>query len=197
MDRPSGSAILIGLASQDSAVSRAAAVALMSLVRDEGSDPVVTLPQRAVTVLEAQWHPVTDRDELLIDLRRAMVDPSTDLLTVNLLAYALASAGEDGVTELVGLLDHSDFSIRSYAAEGVGSLDNRARWAIPALCRRLERARADWAGFTLIRALGNIGGQEAINVLQSVTKRARQSASPDIHLLEAVESALAAAITQE
>jgi HEAT repeat protein len=126
-----------------------------------------------------------------------MADPKTNLLEVNLLGYALAAAGEDGVTKLLELLGHDDFSVHTYAAEGLGSLGNRARRAVPALCRALEHSAADWTGFTIIRALGNIGGPRAVAALQTVAAAARRVNPPDGPLVQALEGALAAALAQE
>jgi HEAT repeat protein len=156
------------------------------------------LPQRTVAILEEEWRACGEtRSDLIASLVRTMSSRDTDLVSVNVIAYALASAGEDGVTELIGLLSHSDFAVRTYAAEGLGSLDNRARWAVPKLARILERSGANWTGFTVMRALGNIGGTEAIAILQSVAARARASEHTDEHLLSAVEAALASALLQQ
>ena len=153
--------------------------------------------QRFIRVFEEEWRALEcERDDAVRALARAMADSKTGLLEVNLLAYALASAGEDGVTELLELLRHEDFSVHTYAAEGLGALDNRARWAVPALCRALERSAADWTGFTIIRALGNIGGERAIAVLQSVAAAARRADPADQLLVQALEAALAAALAE-
>lgn len=189
--------LLIELSSADASTRRRAAGEILSRTHEEGFDEVEALPQRTVRLFEEQWRSLASRrDDLIASLSRLIVDRETDLLSVNLLAYALASAGEDGVAELLQLLEHPDFPVRTYAAEGLGSLDNRARWAVPALCRFLDRSAADWTGFTIIRALGNIGGVQAIAVLQSIAGDARRRAPPDEELLHALEGALSVALSQ-
>ena len=185
------------LSSLDPAVRQRAAAAVMARSRDRDPAGVLATHQQFIRIFEEEWRALeSDREDAVLALARTMVDPKTGLLEVNLLAYALASAGEDGVTELLELLRNEDFSVHTYAAEGLGSLDNRARWAVPALCSALERSAADWTGFTIIRALGNIGGPRAIAVLQSVAATARHVDPPDKQLLRALEGALATALSQ-
>jgi len=148
-------------------------------------------------VLAEEWQRIgAERERVIGELARAMVDRKTDLVAVNVLAYALATAGEDGLTELLPLLSHETFWIRAYAAEGLGSLDNRARWAVPALCQALSACISDWTAYTIMRALGNIGGDDAMLILQAIGRRARSAQTPDKHLIEAIEAALAAAYMQ-
>jgi HEAT repeat protein len=151
-----------------------------------------------VQFLEEAWRASElDRQDLVQRLARKMADPITNLLEVNLIAYALASAGEDGVTALLDLLSHKDFAVHGYAAEGLGSLDNRARWAVPALCRALERSYTQWSADIIVRALGNIGGDQAIAALQSLAASARGVESPTHHLVQGLEAALASAFLQD
>ena len=188
---------ILDLASADQAVRRRAAVQLLEKTSSDGANETEPLAQRTVSLLTEEWASITaDRENLTRSLSRIIADRQTDLLSVNVLAYALASAGEDGVTELLALLEHDDFSVNTYAAEGIGALDNRARWAVPALIRFLERADQPWTRYTIIRALGNIGGAEAISILQAVASVARQQAPVDDDLLRSLESALVSALVQ-
>lgn len=194
--RPTQTALL-RLASSDETVRRKAVLELVAKDLNDGAEETQPFAQRTVSLLEDEWASITsEKDRVIGSLSRIIADPQTDLLSVNILAYALASAGEDGVTELLGLLEHDDFSVNTYAAEGIGALDNRARWAVPALIRFLERAHQPWTHDTIIRALGNIGGAEAISVLQAVAAGARQQAPVDDDLLRSLEGALASALVQ-
>jgi hypothetical protein len=155
------------------------------------------LYQRLTAMLAEDWRAITQpREPIIKALATAMADPETDLLVVNVLAYALATAGEDGLTELLPLLSHEDFSVRAYAAEGLGSLDNTGRWAVPALHRALAACQSDWEAYTIIRALGHIGGGEATAVLEGLAERERRRTPQDGPLLEALEQALAAIRSQ-
>lgn len=192
-----GSTALLRLASSDQAVRRRAAFEIINRTRSDAAEEIQPLAQRAVSVLSEEWRSITDqKDRIIGALSETIADPKTDLVSVNILAYALASAGEDGVTELLGLLEHDDFSVNTYAAEGIGALDNRARWAVPAIIRFLERARQPWTRNTIIRALGNIGGADSISRLQALASRARQQDPADDELLQSLESALATALLQ-
>jgi hypothetical protein len=87
--------------------------------------------------------------------------------------------------------------VRTYAAEGLGSLDNRARWAVDELCCFLDRSEADWTGFTVIRALGTVGGEKAVQKLQARAAEAHREDPPDSYLLQALEAAISRAFLQE
>jgi len=136
-------------------------------------------------------------DTVIKGLLAAMVADTTDLLAVSIIGQAIATAGEDGLTELLPLLSHDTFWIRAYAAAGIGSLDNSARWAVPSLGRALSRSSLDWTGYTIIRALGNIGGPTALDFLQKLAIEQRVASPLDPHLLQALEEALASARSQE
>jgi hypothetical protein len=188
---------ILGLASSLPTDRQRAAADVMKRARgDELS--ALSLHRRFTAVLAADWRLLPQPHEPIIKaLSSAMGNPTTDLLVVNILAYALAAAGEDGLTELLPLLSHEVFWVRAYAAEGLGSLDNKGRWAVPALCRALESCQLDWTAYTMIRALGNIGGTQATAVLESMAAKHRGDSPPDPYLLEALEGALAAARAQE
>lgn len=166
-------------------------------MRNHDTEEVEPFSQRMVEILATEWASIgSEKDAVISGLANVFADSETDLLSVNIIAYALASAGEDGVTELLRLLEHQDFSVNTYAAEGIGALNNRARWAVPALVRSLGRARQPWTHFTVIRALGSIGGTHAISSLQSLARAARDDKRPDEDLLRSLEAALSAALLQ-
>ncbi len=88
------------------------------------------------------------------------------LLTIEIAAIALATEGEDGLTELLRWRSHRDFAIRSKVAIGVGSLGPRASWTVPTLVRWLSREPMDLIQADLVRALGRIGGRDAMAALR-------------------------------
>jgi len=191
------SATLLRLSSSDEAVRRRVVLEIIRKTRSDDSEEIRPLAQRTVALLSEEWESITSQKERIIrSLSATMADPRTDLISVGILAYALASAGEDGVTELLGFLEHDDFSVNTYAAEGIGALDNRARWAVPALIRSLGRAEQPWTRTIIIRALGNIGGTDSVSKLQAIATVARQQNPPDDDLLRSLESALASALVQ-
>jgi HEAT repeat protein len=186
------------LASDNPAARCRATADIMDQESTSSSSDDVPLHQRMIRRFEEEWRLVgPNREALVSQLARLFATPGTSLLQVNLLAYALASEGEDGATELISLLGHDDFSVHTYAAEGIGALDNRARWAVPALLHALEQPSTSWTRDVIVRALGNIGGREALAALQSLAARARRAGSAEQQFLEALDAALAAALTQD
>ena len=193
----SASEVLRALATREPATQRRAAADVIRQARmaDPGD---AELRNKATALFARGWRELGPEQEVVLGvLVDALSDPATDLLVVNILAYAVASAGEDGLTELLSLLKHEDFAVRAYAAEGLGSLDNSARWAVPHLCRALGSAPSEWNTYVIVRALGNIGGGRALGVLQALADRERSAAKPDGIMLQVVEAALASALSQE
>jgi len=127
-----------------------------------------------------------DRAPLIAKLVEAMKDSSTDLLTVNVLGIVIAGAGEDGVTELIPLLQHDDYVVRGYAAEGIGSLYASARWALPMLEFALHSDALGMAS----RAIAKIGGREAIRIFEEQLAVAREF-PPNPNSIEFYETMLA------
>lgn len=134
------------------------------------------------------------RIAIIAALVEAIQNLTTDLLTVNALAYVIAAAGEEGVTELLPMLRHPDFAVRGYAAEGLGSLDSAARWAVPALIDALAEEEG-WPWSIMLRALGNIGGRDAVTALEAMMADARRHGM-DIGSVKELEAALASAYAQ-
>lgn len=175
---------------------RAAFVVLHRVKEIKGDE--LSLQQKMNVILREDWRGLPDsHDELIKGLVVAMVADTTDLLAVSIIGQAIATAGEDGLTELLPLLSHDAFWIRAYAAAGIGTLDNGARWAVPSLCRALSLSDLDWTGQTIIRALGSIGGPAALDFLHELAIEERASSPLDLPLLQALEEALASARSQE
>jgi hypothetical protein len=188
---------LVGLASSVTQVQTGAAEEVMRRARNVLPAGLPT-HLRIAAVLEEDWRSLQgSREPVISALASAMSDAKTDLLVVNILGVALATAGEDGVIELVPLLSHEVFWIRAYAAFGIGSLERTSRWAVPLLLRALDGPPSDWTAYTIIRALGTIGGRHATSALESMAGQHRHVLPPDQHLLQALEEALASARLQE
>ena len=152
---------------------------------------------RLGSVLLEEWRAVGTRSPLLVaPLVQALCqDPA--LHTMEVIALALALQGEDGVTELVELLDTSDFAVRAKAANAIGALRKSARWAVPKLLRALQAESNGIVTFSLLNALGRIGGKEALAALEAMYSAQCESAAPDQHVIDALEDALALARVKE
>lgn len=118
------------------------------------------------------------------------------LIGMEVMAMALASEGEDGLSELIGLLESDDFIFRHKAAVGFGALGRTERWAVPVLLRALKREPESLIVSNIVAALGRIGGQKAEGVLEALYAQQRASDQPDPLLVQQLEEALSHARTQ-
>ncbi len=118
----------------------------------------------------------------------------SDLLTMDALAMALATQGEDGAGELLPLLKSEDFTIRHMAAVGLSLLDRSGRWAVQTLLQALAEEDQPLIVANLTAALGRIGGQGAILGMARMLEDIRRSSEPDANRCELIEEGLRAAI---
>ncbi|MHA1730904.1 MAG: HEAT repeat domain-containing protein [Promethearchaeota archaeon] len=82
-------------------------------------------------------------------------------------AQALGSIGDPSTTRgLVEALSDPDGRVRKYAAESIGKIGAAARDAVPSLVRAYEGGSLDLKE-TVVRALGQVGGADAVQKLAS------------------------------
>jgi len=119
-------------------------------------------------VIESAWRELGEQGQQLVpDLVRTMVT-ERGCLPVETAAMALGLQGEDGLTELIALTRHDNWVVRWSAYLGFELAGPSARLAIPTLLRRLRTEQQPISIDAILRALGTIGGSEAIAFLNSV-----------------------------
>jgi HEAT repeat protein len=164
--------------------------------RRSGSLAELDASESLARALADEWEALGREGASLVPaLSAAFQHPDTGLLHAEIVGMALAQQGEDGMGELVGLLDSDDFVLRHKAVIGLGTLGRRGRWAVPALVRLLERESQTLVVWNVIDALGRIGGQPAIDVLTGLRPRLPPDVSGEV--LATLDQALALARTQE
>ena len=104
--------------------------------------------------------------------------------------YALAKVEEEGaVPTLVKLLSHKDEWVRETTAEVLGEMGVKARKAVPALSRTLETDAWGGAGEAAAKALGQIGGPEAVKALEAAAKGEAETAKAAADALKKLRAA--------
>jgi hypothetical protein len=125
-------------------------------------------PQTLKNTIESAWRELGEPGQQLVpDLVRTIVTESA-CSPVEIAAMALGLQGEDGLTELIALTRHGDFVVRWSAYLGFELAGPSARWAIPTLLRQLRIEQQPLHTDAILRALGTIGGSEAIAFLNCV-----------------------------
>jgi hypothetical protein len=148
----------------------AALDALMARAR-EGSLAELDVSEALARTLDNEWEALGRAGPGLVPALSAIFqDPRAGLLHVEIVGLALAQQGEDGMGELIGLLDSEDFVLRHKAVVGLGTLGRRGRVAVPALARLLETESQPLIVWNAVDALGQIGGPEAVKVLSGVRR---------------------------
>jgi hypothetical protein len=165
LSTPSPEQPLAGLMANDTAARGSAAFHACELVVPP-ADSDQGLTTAIVQLFDDAWRRFSGDRWAAVKKLATTVLTDEGLLTIEIAAIALATEGEDGLTELLRLRFHRDFAIRSKVAIGVGSLGPRARWAAPALVRWLSRETMDLIQTDLVRALGRIGGRDAMAALR-------------------------------
>jgi hypothetical protein len=174
-------------------VHRAALAELMNLVRQSGR-PESDFFDIVREILLREWEQLGTESAALVDpLVARFTSPDTSMLDMEIIAPALALQGEDGLTELIAFLHSDDFVLRHKAAVGLGVLGRSARWAVPTVIRALYAESQPLVRRNLLHVLGCIGGPIAVDTLENIYSKLRESEKPDPVTLEAVEGALASA----
>lgn len=118
--------------------------------------------------VESVWHELGEPGQELVPSLAHTMTTARGCLTVEVAGMVLGLQGEDGLTELVALTSHHDWMVRWSAYVGFELAGPPARWAVPTLIRRLRTEQAPLSTDTILRALGKIGGPEAITFLNAV-----------------------------
>jgi hypothetical protein len=118
--------------------------------------------------IESAWRELGEQgQELVPELVRTMVTEQ-GCMPVEMAAMVLGLQGEDGLTELIALTQHGNWMVRWSAYLGFELAGPSARLVIPTLLRRLRTEEPPISVDAILRALGTIGGSEAIAFLNAV-----------------------------
>lgn len=175
MDRnavPPG-ALLASFATSDTDAQHAALMNFSRYVRVATQDKFDSTDVYRITLLEA-WSELGPAGADLIEPLKEIIRRDPSLLKVEFACWALATQGEDGITELLDFLESGDPAIRHKALTGVGFLGRGARWAVPRLLRIMKEEQNALVVDSIIGALGSIGGTESMRALQRL-----REANPD------------------
>lgn len=146
---------------------------------------------RLLDLLGQEWTALGPEGLHLVALLNEAFRTEPSLLTMEVIGQALAVQGEDGLTELVALLQSDDFVLQHKAAVGIAVLRGTARWAVRPILRALAADPQPIVSANLAMALGRIGGAEAANALNSMYAIEREAEPSDAFMIEVLERALA------
>lgn len=147
-------------------------------------------------VLDQEWTSMGPMRRFLWAPLASAFRDEPQMIGMEVMAMALALEGEDGLSELFGLLESDDFVLRHKAAVGFGALGRTERWAVPALVRALLQEPQPLIASNIVAALGRIGGEEAVGVLEGLYAQQRASDQTDALFVQQLEEALSHARIQ-